>query len=317
MNAIAIKLFIKKYAIFKLVGPVIKCVMDRRYFYYYLQRRVTNLKTRRRLASIEAQFFGKRISVRSRQSSSFADQLLRDGYTDTFKILSKNQLDEILEHLSGHSIFDPHRPQYGMFSHLSPPADTHVGHYLGSVVASAPNVLNLANHPLLIQAVSEVFGCKPVLDYVGCWWSFPGKSSPEEQQLFHRDLDTLQFIKFFLYLTDVDENSGPHVYVRGSHQVEWKVSAGLRISDEQVYRYFSEDSVIPITGSAGTSFLENTFGVHKGVLPVSKPRLILQFIYAVTRTPYFTPKKGFLSSNQPPFDNPSLFDPDINKFFLR
>ncbi len=54
------------------------------------------------------------------------------------------------------------------------------------------------------------------------WWSFPTKTASEADLSrasfkFHFDLDDWRMLKFFFYLSDVDADAGPHVYVRGSH----------------------------------------------------------------------------------------------------
>lgn len=65
----------------------------------------------------------------------------------------------------------------------------------------------------------EYLACKPIHDLVLMWWSAPhsNKASSEAAQLYHFDMDHLKFLKFFIYLTDVDEHNGPHCYVRKSH----------------------------------------------------------------------------------------------------
>ena len=44
------------------------------------------------------------------------------------------------------------------------------------------------------------------------------KADSEAAQMFHFDLDRIKWLKFFIYLTDVKINSGPHVYVSGTHK---------------------------------------------------------------------------------------------------
>lgn len=316
MNTFKIKSFIRNYYFLSFLSPLLKCIIDSRYIYYYIQRKITSLKLRKYLGSIESFFYGKKNSAGLIQSSHLVEQLIIQGYTENINIVTPTELKEIYEYFASQTVYDPIRPQYGMFSPFSPYEDTHVGHFLGLTTASAPHVLQIANNPVLIQTVSKLFSCKPILDYVGCWWSYPGKSMAEEQQFFHRDLDSLQFIKCFIYLTDVDESSGPHIYVKGSHELQWKVKSGLRISDKEVSDCFESSNVVTFTGNAGTCFLENTFGVHKGQLPVTTPRLVLQFIYAVKRTPFFSPKKGFILLNQLQDIDRATLDPDINKYFF-
>ena len=45
----------------------------------------------------------------------------------------------------------------------------------------------------------------------------PPDSSPVRSQNWHRDPEDRKMCKMFLYLTDVDESSGPFTYIRSSH----------------------------------------------------------------------------------------------------
>ena len=50
------------------------------------------------------------------------------------------------------------------------------------------------------------------------WWSSKSNfNDPKSAQEFHFDLDSIKWLKFFIYLTDVEANTGPHIYVKGTH----------------------------------------------------------------------------------------------------
>ena len=141
-------------------------------------------------------------------------------------------------------------------------------------------MLETINHPLVLETVGELFGCKPTISNVSMWWSLPGHATAEHAELFHRDVDDWLFIKLFIYITDVDAGSGPHVFVRGSHNSA-KLARIARYTDDEVAREFGKDNVLSLTAPAGTSFLENTYGMHKGQLPLSRRRLLLQAQYSL------------------------------------
>jgi Na+-transporting NADH:ubiquinone oxidoreductase subunit NqrF len=67
-------------------------------------------------------------------------------------------------------------------------------------------------------------------------------------QVIHRDYDDFKFLSLILYLTDVDESNGPHVFYPGTHKKE---------TPEGV-------SPLVITGPAGTSFMADTYAFHQG-----------------------------------------------------
>ena len=88
-------------------------------------------------------------------------------------------------------------------------------------------------------------------------------------------------MKVFIYLTDVKKKSdGPHEIVSGSHKVN-KLYEIRRYSDKEVNSFYSKDKQVKILGKKGTSFIANTFAIHKGNLPTSKDRLVLSLLYSV------------------------------------
>jgi len=135
----------------------------------------------------------------------------------------------------------------------------------------------------LRAVATEYLGCEPVWSLTAMWWSLPwaGGASSEIAQLFHEDRDHPAFLKFFLYLTDVDDQHGPHVYVRGSHRDRRpELRADRRFSDDEVARRYDHEDLVTVCGPRGTLFAADTKGLHKGLPPVSGPRLVFQLEFA-------------------------------------
>lgn len=290
-----------------------RLLADRRYLYVYAQRAFVSVGTRQRLAAIEAKLVRHRTKLGMRSDAlALAEQLQAKGHTEPFRLFSPEEATAIRSHLEKLHLSDPYRPRCGRFTIYNIPPETHVAHVDASDLARVPGVMAAANNPTILTAIQWVFRCAPTLDYVAAWWSMPGHSIPEEAQSFHRDIDTLNFIKVFIHLTDVDESSGPHVYVAGSHKRNRRNESQRRCADEDMTKDFGADSIVTFTGPAGTCFLENTFGFHKGALPKDKRRLILQFVYTVRPTVH-GPVKPFLGAAE----MPSGFDPYINRRFVK
>lgn len=136
----------------------------------------------------------------------------------------------------------------------------------------------------LIAFAQEYLGARPVIDSVAMWWSARQmQASSEAAQLFHFDLDRLRFIKFFVYLTDVDTHSGPHCYVRGSHAHKPKELRELkRFDDEELHSSFSSDAFVEHLGRAGQVLCVDTSGFHKGKLPTMSHRLIFELEFSIS-----------------------------------
>ncbi len=162
---------------------------------------------------------------------------------------------------------------------------------------NCPHLLALATDPLRLGIAARWCGTTPTILLTVIWWSFAGRPAARDAQLFHLDLDDHRFCKFFVYLTDVGEEDGPHVFTPGSHTPAALVQAvetaddpqacrdwilkTFRKSDEDVRRYFRKEPV-KLTGPAGTNFIAVTRGIHKGLLPVRNDRLVCQVVFGST-----------------------------------
>lgn len=165
-----------------------------------------------------------------------------------------------------------------------------VGSYLDSH-ADCPAFQRLKNDPKILAIAARYLRTKqPQYLTSEISWSFPAPSDLYQQlkaaQVFHYDIDDYKCIKFFFYLTDVDEESGPHACIRKTHRRKKLVHQVLgqrcaSISDERLMELYGQDNVESICGPAGSGFVEDIFCFHKGVPPRSKTRLLLQFEYTM------------------------------------
>ncbi|MCR9221421.1 MAG: phytanoyl-CoA dioxygenase family protein [Alphaproteobacteria bacterium] len=165
-----------------------------------------------------------------------------------------------------------------------------------------PHLLDLAADPTCLQAARRHLGAPPLLINITAWRSFAGEGGAKEArgaQNFHFDLDDYRFCKLFVYLTDVDEEAGPHVFVPTTHRPDviaarrppegtaerdafdaWYFKT-LRKDQADVVRWLGIEPV-ELTGPAGARLMVNTEGIHRGAPPVSKDRWVLQFVYGVS-----------------------------------
>lgn len=208
--------------------------------------------------------------------------LEREGVYALPMLLSNHQVTQMREHFERHGCADPYVKGQKPFSATSGPVPrgTHVAFYDDKTTVDAPHALELANHPKILAVVAKYLKAKPTISYMAAWWSFPHGEAAQHAELFHRDYDDLRFLKFFMYLTDVDDNAGPHIYVKGSHQRN-ALTARKRFSQSDVEKNYASSAIHACTGPAGTMFLEDTVGLHRGKPPSQSPRLIFQVIYSL------------------------------------
>src|SRR5262249_17798291 len=96
------------------------------------------------------------------------------------------------------------------------------GHYFERIL-QCEAALTVQRDPLFLDIARHYLGGEAQLITTRVWWSFPTRAASDADMRlasldkYHFDLDDWRMLKFFFYLTPVDEGSGPHVYVQGSH----------------------------------------------------------------------------------------------------
>jgi len=144
-------------------------------------------------------------------------------------------------------------------------------------------ISDLVFEELFLEIAQRYLNCRPIFDYLVMWWSFPfhGKMASEAAQMYHYDMDRIRFIKFFFYLTDVNPETGPHCFVRGSHHSKPNnLLKDGRIKDEEIEANFQKQDILEICGKKGTIIAVDTIGFHKGKMLEKDSRLLLQILYS-------------------------------------
>jgi hypothetical protein len=246
---------------------------------FHFQRLILYPRLRRMIARLLARGLPPKLHPH-RDYSEIAEVMGKDGFRIFPHFLSHEKIADIREYLEGKELTSRFSVDQTPFKLDRAPKDCHVAEYTNEDIVRCPHVLEIANDPLLIAAAEELLGCRPTISSLSLWWSLPEHSQARDAELFHRDVDDWAFVKFFVYLTDVDLNSGPHAFVKGSHRVG-KMLRIRRYQDDEVNEVWGADAVQRFCGPAGTAILENTFGLHKGQRPTDRSRLIFQVQYSL------------------------------------
>ena len=153
-----------------------------------------------------------------------------------------------------------------------------------NTMASA-DMQNYCSDPALALTAAKYLGQPVIQDQTALWWTTT-QGSPDASLnawLFHQDRDRLSFLKFFVYLTDVGPENGPHTYVRGTHlKVPRMLATDGRKDDELIRAAGLWEEVIEQTGKAGTLMAVDTVGLHKGKPPKIDDRCVLQVEFATS-----------------------------------
>jgi tetratricopeptide (TPR) repeat protein len=147
-------------------------------------------------------------------------------------------------------------------------------------------VLNLLYESGVLRGVSDYIG-HPILRNINAWVStcpnnYDNHDVSRSAQAYHFDNDNpTGWTKVFIYLTDVDEDTGPHVYVPNSHLLlPEKLKRDGRFTDDEIHNgiAFGEKLI----GDAGTIIIADTLGMHKGMQVKKGIRIIFQLEFVTS-----------------------------------
>lgn len=291
----------------------LKVLTDSRYRQFYRQRRVTDIPTRESKAdTVARQLPGANGRVADAVAKQEAQILDEQGYVMIPDLLRPEWVAEMAGFFSQNECADPYQRHLGSFKVPGPaPKGVHVAQFNNQTIVRAPHAFEIANDSRVLAVVTEMLGAKPTISLMSAWWSLPADGTAQQAENFHRDVDDWRFVKLFCYLTDVDETAGPHVFVKGSHKQN-RLTEMRRFTDAETTATFGAESLVRFTGPAGTAFLENTYGVHRGTPPAEKPRLIFQVLYSL-RPVIYGPKVPLVRAGENGI--PNGLDPFINRVY--
>jgi len=146
--------------------------------------------------------------------------------------------------------------------------------------------LRFAVQRVILDIANAYFGMLTRLLYYNVWHNLPMQAEARESQLWHRDPEDRHILKLFVYLTDVDQGSGPLSYAPGTHALgavktvpESRLlkegSTYVRRSDDvQMSAAIPREKWITALGPKGTIMFVDTGGYHKGGLVREHDRIV-------------------------------------------
>jgi hypothetical protein len=214
----------------------------------------------------------------------------QDGYCLGLQ-LPQSIVQSVLQYAETYPCWGDRDPRFEFFPHQKAEAEAAFSKSfrLASYAGTPSLALNQIIHdPGLMAIAAQYFGTDPVLVGSELLWSFPVPGTTEQHmkaaQVMHYDIDDYQCLKFFFYITEVDELSGPHACIPRSHRHKKLLHQALgqrcaKIEDEKLIADYGGE-VVTICGKPGFGFVEDPFCFHRGNPVSHKPRLMLQVEYA-------------------------------------
>ena len=141
-------------------------------------------------------------------------------------------------------------------------------------LAASPKVVGIANGYMDMYSKFFMYSLTLV--------SPVGEAKPISSQRWHRDPEDKKLCKIFIYLNDVDEETGPFTYAKETHaDGRWgglfpqnPPQGSIDIDEKSVAEKVSEANFKIATGKAGTVLFCDTAGIHRGGHARSKQRLM-------------------------------------------
>tara|TARA_S200000501_G_scaffold104620_1_gene98038 strand:+ start:1410 stop:2381 length:972 start_codon:yes stop_codon:yes gene_type:complete len=130
----------------------------------------------------------------------------------------------------------------------------------------------------ILQIAENYLNSKKISINASFFISNPLKISESEKyrnaQYFHWDNDFTKFFKMYIYLNDVTDNNGPHIYIPNTHKIKKNENKLCRLySDKNIKNNYNTFKTF--LGSAGSTFFVDSYGIHKGLTPTNNYRLML------------------------------------------
>jgi hypothetical protein len=147
--------------------------------------------------------------------------------------------------------------------------------------------LRLGLNTRLLDMANAYLGMWAKLEYVDVWYT-PPVEDPQRRssQRWHRDFNDRHLLKAFLYLVDVDEETGPFEYVPRTapgneldYLWPWR-PLGENYPPEQELLDKIADRTVSFTAPKGTIIFCNTCGFHRGGFATGKPRALATVTYS-------------------------------------
>ena len=210
-------------------------------------------------------------------------KLKTDGYITFDNFLSQNEVEKIKNKLIEQEGYNTHIPKYSdqTLRKLTPEYEFNTLSYPPTSLLNESIILNKIIDPYILSLAQSYLGCFPTLYSLNSWWHLY-KGNTYGTQNNHRDHDDFRFLALFIYLTDVDETKGPHIFYPGTQN-------GSESSES-----------VAITGKAGTAILADTFAIHRGQPLQQDSRLVCWWRYGlnINAMYYYDGNNNFKSSKE-------------------
>jgi hypothetical protein len=211
-------------------------------------------------------------------SDEICDRLLE------FALTTKAYLRPLTQEESATSKKDYNKRKKDIINRMNPEAVRY--DYLADQLIQDEVVQKLLADISLIKVAQSYLECVPKSDVLGMWWhtAYEKTENAEAATMYHFDMDTIKWVKFFFYLTDVKKENGAHQFIKGTHNGNIPDSLMQRkyerIAEDELEKFNLIKDEVTYEARRGTIIMEDTSGLHRGYPVQNKDRLLFQIQFS-------------------------------------
>jgi ectoine hydroxylase-related dioxygenase (phytanoyl-CoA dioxygenase family) len=233
-------------------------------------------------------------NLSQRDLATIQAKLASDGYYVFENTLTEQFCENILRRtlevdcwVIGDEVTGKGRTEFRRFNRAKPDATAFV--VQRDDTTDIPEIQQLLCDDSLIAVAQNYLRAKPIFSAVVLSWSAAIKDRPDNDaaQEFHWDMERIRWLRYFIYLTDVTADAGPHCFISGTHKTgaipkELYRQGYVRHTDDEIIAHYGKDRYREFTGKRGTIIAEDSRGFHKGAVLRKGDRLLLAFEMSTT-----------------------------------
>ena len=158
-------------------------------------------------------------------------------------------------------------------------------------ILNLPELIEVCTKTKIVTSIKKYFKTNNIyIGYVKVRRFFKNDLPEFDTNFFHYDDNSKNLVKLVLYLNDINNaKDGPFVYVVNSKEKKPKIKKNkinkYMIPETEVLKFYGKKFIKEAYGVAGSGFLADTIGYHKGIKNSSKDRYVVYINY-VTQKEY-------------------------------
>jgi hypothetical protein len=202
------------------------------------------------------------------QFKYISDEIEEKGYYIIKNLFPKEEIDNLYEQTKKYFLVDDE--------------NQHHHKQVKQPLVNSPEIIPWVFNDYSIQIAMSYLKCYPALGTCNFRKSFVNNLDESGVLMFHVDPNSPRFLKFFIYLNDVDENGGPFCIVEGSHKAtHHNRFEHHRWPKEEIEKYYPPEKIKYLTAEKGDMIVANTACFHRGVKCKTNKRTMLTINYGI------------------------------------